>query len=90
MIITFNKRTSPKAMGNGEANLELIRITERYLNELLTHRGYLYLNQVYEELGVKWDVEKTNLCKIRNELNNATITFEILGQCDDEVIISVN
>lgn len=36
-------------------NRMYLKLTERYLNDLLNTRGYLYKNQIYESLGIKWD-----------------------------------
>lgn len=33
-----------------------------YVRDLVKHRGYVYLNQIYEILGAKWDTRIDNLC----------------------------
>ena len=55
-------------------NVAFLENTFNYLKEQLKHRGYLYLNDIYETLGVKWDPNKVNLC-FRDEHD---IDFEIV------------
>ena len=33
-----------------------------YVRDLVKHRGYVYMNQIYEMLGAKWDTRINNLC----------------------------
>ena len=33
-----------------------------YIIEIIKHRGYIYLNQIYENLGIEWDTRCGNLC----------------------------
>ena len=33
-----------------------------YISEILKSRGYLYLNNIYEILGVQWDPNWNNIC----------------------------
>ena len=60
--ITFNQNTSWYASKSKEADRMYIRLQETYVNDLLKYRGYVYINQIYEALGVKWDTERENLC----------------------------
>lgn len=32
-----------------------------YVRDLVKHRGYVYMNQIYEMLGAKWDTRMNNL-----------------------------
>ncbi len=38
-----------------EYNKMYLKSSERYLNDLLNTKGYLYKNQIYESLGIKWN-----------------------------------
>ena len=38
-----------------------------HIKDLLTVRGYVYLNQIYEQLYVKWDPKWDNPCCICND-----------------------
>lgn len=41
-------------------NLCFVRMRGRYISDLLTVRGYLYMNQIYEHFGIKWNPEDLN------------------------------
>ena len=45
-----------------ECNGLYMEMQRQYLNEKLNQRGYVYLNEVYESFGAKWDPEDDNLC----------------------------
>lgn len=40
---------------DAEYNKMFLRSTENHLNSLLKIRGYLYKNQIYEFLGIRWN-----------------------------------
>lgn len=33
-----------------------------YIRDLIKNRGYMYLNQIYEILGIKWEPKYENRC----------------------------
>lgn len=70
--ITFNSKTSPYAMTDVKYNHMFIRQQETFLNDMLKVRGYIYMNTIYEMLGVKWDIEWDNLC-LRYEPNKRLV-----------------
>lgn len=52
-------------------NLCFVRMRGRYISDLLTVRGYLYMNQIYEHFGIKWNPEDLNelfFCRQRTDL----------------------
>lgn len=65
--IIFNQDTSAYFNESAEYNLMYLKGQESYINELLRIRGYVYLNSIYEVLGVRWDPKWDNACIIYNE-----------------------
>lgn len=39
---------------DAELNRVWIQVQQNYLNQLLIHRGYVFLNEAYEALGIEW------------------------------------
>lgn len=37
-----------------------IKTIESWINEKIRHRGYMYLNQIYESLHAPWNPQKEN------------------------------
>lgn len=60
--ITFNSKTSPYATKDVKYNQMFILQQERFINDMLKVRGYIYLNTIYELLGIKWNIEWENFC----------------------------
>lgn len=52
MYAKFFDEGSPAWHKNSEYNLMFLRQQENYASELLRHHGYLFLNKVYEMLGL--------------------------------------
>lgn len=86
--ITFNQKTSAYASRNLNDNLTFLRIIETTTNDLFRIRGYSYINDIYEALGVKWNPEWDNLCRIYEE--GSEIKFKIARQDESgEIVIDV-
>lgn len=47
---------------NAEMNLATLVYTREYLLRLYSARGYMYLNQICEAFGCKWDPTRYNDC----------------------------
>ena len=45
-----------------DLNLEFLKLQAEYINDTLKYRGYVYLNQIYEQFGAKWNPELVNSC----------------------------
>ena len=71
----FNWKTSALSANEIVEDIRTIISIENYLNDLLEHRGYVYLNQIYEELHLPWDPKKENRCY--NRENGDRIEFDI-------------
>lgn len=64
--LTFDS-TSPYWEQNSACNRMFIAEQDAYFNRLLKHRGYIYLNKIYEDLGIGWDPKKANPCFTKDE-----------------------
>ena len=74
--LTFNSKTSAYASTKSEENLLFIRCQENYFNSVLRVRGYLYMNTIYEMLGVEWNTDFENFC-IMYKPNNTSLKLAI-------------
>lgn len=53
---------NPYWTANRDANCVFLRHTEQFVNHTIRARGYIYLNQIFELLGLKWNPEDANPC----------------------------
>lgn len=85
---TFNSKTSPYATTDVEFNQMFIRRQENFFNDVLKVRGYIYLNTIYEMLGIKWDPDWNNLC-LRYEPYEAKLRFAVRAVNEDGFDIDI-
>ena len=48
-------------------NVMFLTQQERWINDRIRFRGYVYLNQIYESLGLGWDPKRKNKCFIKDK-----------------------
>lgn len=60
-IIIFDE-SSWQWVTNPGLNKAFLESCFHYLKASCDDRGYLYLNRVYESLGLKWNPDNENLC----------------------------
>lgn len=80
-FIVFDKSSLGWNNGDEEEILWYLRCKKEYINGLLMCRGYIYLNQIYESLGVKWDSTRMNTCIRYNDNNH--IEFHITKKLEE-------
>lgn len=69
-------------------NQRFLYSQENYIKNLFNHRGYIYLNQIYECFGVKWDPKlEHNLCYL---VEYGPINLEFEGVDDNKILIHIN
>lgn len=68
--IKFNKDTSKEFYEDHiDYNRMLIRSRETHFNDVLTVRGYVYLNYIYDAFGLRWNPRWENHCIIREDVD---------------------
>ena len=81
--IVFDK-SSLAWMKDMEQNLMYLRCQATYIEDLFNCRGYMYLNQIYEKLGVKWNPGMVNDCYLRT---SGPLTFEFEQVSDVAILV---
>ena len=69
-----------------EYNVAYLRFQIDYIEELLVHRRYLYINTIYEIFGVRWNPNDKNICYLA-EFGPIGIKFESAG--DGKYLITI-
>lgn len=82
-------RNSPYWNEDGGFNLLFLRAQERYLNDLAKSRGYIYLNQIYEVLGVCWNPENENECLKYDKNYIVQFQFEVFHESNSSLRIFI-
>lgn len=88
--IIFDK-SNPNWSPNEERNLMFIRYTENLLNSLLKYRGYVFLMDIYDNLGEKFKIENY----LNRSLNFLTILdykalkIELYTQVEEDGSITI-
>lgn len=87
--ITFDA-TSAHWTNSRDCNFAFLRVSEKYMDDLIRHRGYVYLNEVYEQLGIKWNPEDVNPY-IKNDgvSRLAFIQFEVFAMPDNAFLVHI-
>lgn len=75
--VRFDKN-SPMWTEDAGYNIQYLLNIEKYINEIIRHRGYIYLNQIYDLLGVDWNSENVNRCIKCDSVDRlAFVNFEL-------------
>lgn len=65
ITIRFDKDSSKWVDKNFEFNRLFVKTQHEYIKDLSKHQGYIYLNTIYELLGLRWDPYDENVCRTR-------------------------
>lgn len=66
ITVIFDKRSSKYENDNFEFNKLFVKATLKYLIDRYKVTGYLYMNTLYEQLGLKWNACDENNCWVYN------------------------
>ena len=86
--IIFDK-TNPNWMGYSADNIFMLGHLEDRVNIILYHNGYIYLNQIYEILGLKWDPKDYNRCFIADPEHKCPFEFNVFKQNKDSMKVII-
>lgn len=64
ITIRFDKNSSKWLDENFEFNKLFAKTQHEYIKALCKYQGYIYLNTIYELLGLKWNPYDKNICWI--------------------------
>jgi len=78
--------TSSEWRKNWESNRLFLWAAMHYFKDMVKYRGYLYLNQIYEYIGMTWNPNDENVC-YRNP-NTFSIDWRTDG--DGKTVITVS
>jgi hypothetical protein len=88
--ITFDER-NPCWVTDVEVNIMFLRHKEVHLNDILLHYGYLYLNQIFEQLYATWNPDDENLClRSTVEGKTAVIRLEISNDSNNSFAVNIH
>jgi hypothetical protein len=87
-MVTFDKEVR-EWCDNREYNIMFLRYNENYINDLIRARGYVYLNQIYELLGIKWDPKCENICIEWRDGLPIFVEFETFVMSDESILIHI-
>ena len=87
--VKFNSK-NPNWVNDQNHNHMFLFVQERYINDIIRLRGYIYLNQICELLGVKWNPNDENPCIKNDGVNRVRfIEFEIFNQPKNSVLVHI-
>jgi hypothetical protein len=87
IIVRFNKE-NPYWEKDPEYLKLFIRYRLNYLNGSLQVHGYIYLNQIYENLGLVWNPEQVNRLILRDEYEG--IDFSIEEATETRMVVEIS
>ena len=67
-----------------------LKSMEHHANAIIWVRGYMYLNQIFESLKLKWNPDGENLCIRGNGEKDEYVTFKIVEETDDGYLIHIH
>ncbi len=81
-IIVFDQQNSSAWTGDSLHDLTFVWLMEDYLCTLWRSKGYLFMNEIYEALGVAWDPHDDNDCMLYNRNAICPFEFEVFTKVD--------
>ncbi len=73
-IIVFDER-SYLFESDDRVNECYLETSMGYMKDIYNTRGYVYLNEIYDHLGIAWNPHDTNTVFIKDDEHELSITF---------------
>ena len=73
--LIFDEKSSMYFNGNNDYNLMWLIRVKAHIEDMLRFRGYMYLNQIYDLYGLRWNLENENPYLIFNPQKNIEIDY---------------
>lgn len=89
ITITYNKENSNVWEHCFKWNELFVQSTLRYLEDLYKAEGYVYLNEIYEKLGVKWNPNNNNVCWTKEQDGQIKFSYIVENMPKEQIIISI-
>ena len=86
MKIVFDESSWKYEVNKPLNNRYFLRHALEYFKDLIYLREYIYLNQIYEHLGLGWDPDNENVC-FRKGIRPFTYEFKELESGGFEITI---
>lgn len=73
-----------------DCNIMFLLQCENYVNDIIRLRGYIYLNQICEILGVEWNPDDVNHC-IKNNMANRIkfVELETFPETNNGILVNI-
>lgn len=85
-IIVFDNNSAHWTKKNDD-NLKFLQMIGHHCQDLFNSRGYMYLNQIYELFGIKWNPALVNSLYL---VGSGPIVFEFEPAGDENILIRIS
>ena len=89
ITITFDRKSNLWSTDQCFNITTLLRM-EQIVNDIIGRKGYVYLNQLYEWLGIEWNPTHENVCFIKDKSRLRYIEFETFNKSDGSILIYIH
>lgn len=88
-MVSFDEN-SPKWLNDARCNEYYLSHIEDCINGTIRHKGYIYLNQIYDILGVEWNPDDVNRCVKCDSIDRLKfVEFEVFKMEDNSYAVRI-
>ena len=90
ITITFDRKSNLWTSDQQFNTMALLKL-EQIINDIIRRKGYMYLNQIYEYLGVEWNPTRDNVCFIKgSKKQRIYVEFELFNMPDGSILVYIH